>query len=448
MAADCLNALTNMHFVYGRLRCRRYSRRVAIPRSDRTHFLDGSIARKGFCFVKKNVLVHDVRGAGMPRRDFLRMSMLAALPGALALAGGIPRVLAAVYEPPARARGGTTLNVRDWGAAGNGMRDDTASFQYAIDALPAAGGTVHVPAGDYVIDPTRNVRLRSNMHLQLAPGATLRAKRNDQERAYVLMAYKVSNVEISGGRIIGDRDTHLGTAGEWGHAIMVRGSSKVTIRDIHVSKCWGDGISIGGAMVANAPTIPCTDVVVANVVSTGNRRQGLTIGCSTNVKVYDSEFSGSKGIAPECGIDIEPDSNDSRITTTVHIENCLIRNNAGNGVLIYKRVKGVTVRRCVIEHNGGHGILTIGPESGFIALNTIRHNHLVGMMLGANTQSYQVSGNTFRNNNARLHGVNTTAQNPLVSMTGLVGGNHGNGAHIAAVSTAADVRVTVNHYAK
>lgn len=382
----------------------------------------------------------------MPRRAFLRNTLLLTAPLALSTLG-ISKALAAVYVPATRARGSTRLSVRDWGAYGDGIHDDTTAIQYAIDALPASGGTVVVPAGNYVIDPTRNVRLRSNMHLQLADGARLLAKRNDQERAYVLMVYKVSNVEISGGQIVGDRDNHLGTAGEWGHGIMVRGSSKVTIRDIHVSRCWGDGISIGGAMVANAPTVPCSDVVIANVVCTGNRRQGATIGCATGVKIYDSEFSDTNGIAPACGIDIEPDANDSRITSTVHIENCLIRNNAGNGILIYKRVNGVTVRSCTIEHNGGHGILTIGPENGYIAQNRIQHNYLVGTMFGASTRGYQFSGNTSRNNNTRLHGVNKVL-NPLASMTGIVEGNKGNGAHVAKVSTATDIRVTTNSYAK
>lgn len=381
----------------------------------------------------------------MPRRDFMRKSMLLAVPAALSVVG-IPNAFAA-YTPAARTRGGTTLNVRNYGALGNGSNDDTTAFQKAIDALPSTGGTVTVPAGTYVIDPTRNVRLRSNMHLQLATGAKLLAKRNNQERAYVLMVYKVSNVEISGGQIVGDRDNHLGTTGEWGHGIMIRGSTKVTIRDIHISKCWGDGISIGGAMVTGAPTIPCNDVVIANVVCTGNRRQGLTIGCASNVKVYDSEFSDTNGIAPQCGIDIEPDANDSRTTSTVHIENCLIRNNKGNGVLVYKRVAGTTIKRCTIEYNGGHGILTIGPDSGYIAQNTIRHNYLVGTMFGSATKNYQFSGNVSRNNNTRLHGVKTTTT-ALVSMTGFVGGNYGNGAHVAKVSDATGIRVTTNSYAK
>ncbi len=387
------------------------------------------------------------------RRDFIRKSLLLAIPPVLGFSG-IGKVFAAAgsttastYNPPSRARGSVSVNVRNHGARGNGTYDDTAAFQSAIDSLPSSGGTVVVPAGDYAINPVVNVRLRSKMHLKLESGARLLAKRNSAERAYVLMVYKVSDVEISGGAIVGDRENHLGTTGEWGHGIMVRGSNRVTIRDMHLSKCWGDGISIGGAMVTNAPTIPCNDVAIANVVCTNNRRQGLTIGCSTNVKVYDSEFSYSNGIAPQCGIDIEPDSDDARTTDTVHIENCLIRYNKGNGILSYKRVKGVTVKSCTIEYNGGYGLLCVTPNGGYIAQNRFQHNYLYGVMFSASTKSYQASGNVFKNNHTRLHGVKT-ATTPYVSMTGLVGGNTGNGAHIAKTSDSTDIRVTTNQYAK
>ena len=388
----------------------------------------------------------------MPRREFLRHSMLLAVP---LLLGKIPVAFAAsgasttnAYIPPTRTRGAATLSVRDWGAYGDGTHDDTSAFQAAIDALPSDGGTIYVPAGNYVIDPVRNVRLRSYMHLQLADGAVLLAKRNSADRAYVLMVYKVHDVEISGGQIIGDRDTHLASTGEWGHAIMVRGSSRVTVRDIFLTKCWGDGISIGGAMVTGAPTIPSDDVVVANIVSTGNRRQGMSIGRSRNVQVWDSEFSYTSGIAPGCGIDIEPDEDGSGSTTsTVHIENCTMRYNQGNGIQIYKLVSGVTVKHCTIEYSGGYGILAIGANGGYIALNQLNHNWLQGVMIRVQSNNYQVSSNVFRNNNTSLHGVNTVL-NPLVSMTGLVAGNNGNGAHIAVTSDCTDVRVTTNQYAK
>lgn len=383
--------------------------------------------------------------AATPRRDFLRKSILLALP--LAMGGIALPAMAAVYVPPTRTRGSTVFNVRNRGAYGDGVHDDTTAFQEAINALPSDGGTIYVPAGTYVIDPVRNVRLRSKMHLQLAPDARLVAKRNDAERAYVLMVYKVSDVEISGGQIVGDRDNHLGTTGEWGHGIMVRGSTRVTIRDMRISKCWGDGVSIGGAMVLNAPTIPSDDVVIANIVSTGNRRQGMSIGRSRRVRVYDSEFSYTSGIAPGCGINIEPDASDLGTTSTVHIENCALHHNQSNGIQVYKRVEGVTIKRCVIDYNGGYGVLAIGATSGYIALNRLEHNYLQGVMLRVATRNYQVSGNTFRNNNTRLHGVNTT-NNTLVAITGLVGGNTGNGAHIQVTTDTYDIRVTTNYYAK
>lgn len=44
------------------------------------------------------------------------------------------------------------LNVRDYGAVGNGVTDDTAAIQDAIDAAAAAGGgTVFFPAGMYIV---------------------------------------------------------------------------------------------------------------------------------------------------------------------------------------------------------------------------------------------------------------------------------------------------------
>jgi hypothetical protein len=44
-----------------------------------------------------------------------------------------------------------TLNVRDFGAKGDGVADDTAAFQKALDeAAAAGGGTVLAPRGNYL----------------------------------------------------------------------------------------------------------------------------------------------------------------------------------------------------------------------------------------------------------------------------------------------------------
>ena len=47
----------------------------------------------------------------------------------------------------------TALNVKDYGAVGDGDTDDTAAFQSALNALNAAGGgTLHVPQGTYFMN--------------------------------------------------------------------------------------------------------------------------------------------------------------------------------------------------------------------------------------------------------------------------------------------------------
>ena len=329
--------------------------------------------------------------------DLLRRRLLIALPAALT--AGPLWAAAERTAPPRRKRGSAVVNVRDHGARGDGMNDDTAALQRAIDALPDEGGTVEVPAGTYIIDPTRRPSLRSRMHLKLAPDAQLKAKPNAEERAFVLMASKVDDVEISGGRILGDRDGHLGNTGEWGHGIALYGVTRATVRDIHISRCWGDGISIGGKKADPKDrwaTIPSEDVVLAGVVCTGNRRQGLTIGYSRNVRVYDCEFNDTAGTAPQCGIDMEPDAPGD--VHGVHIENCRISGNHGSGIQVFKRVHDVTIRRCTIERNRGHGVLAVTAVDGVIADNEIRGNGLTGILLRAQTRNYQVSKNRFRDN--------------------------------------------------
>lgn len=45
-------------------------------------------------------------------------------------------------------------NVRDFGAVGDGVTDDTTAFEAAIAAMPVAGGVLHVPEGTYVVQLT------------------------------------------------------------------------------------------------------------------------------------------------------------------------------------------------------------------------------------------------------------------------------------------------------
>ena len=88
---------------------------------------------------------------------FERRTFLVALPGLTALAK--------------LARSAVTLNVRDFGAAGDGTTKDTAAIQQAIDRCAVlGGGEVLVPAGNYL---TGAIALRSRTTLRLDKDAVL-----------------------------------------------------------------------------------------------------------------------------------------------------------------------------------------------------------------------------------------------------------------------------------
>ena len=69
------------------------------------------------------------------------------------------------------ARPALTYDIRDYGAKGDGKALDTAAVQATIDACTkAGGGTVLVPAGDFVVG---TVELKSNVILHLSPSGRL-----------------------------------------------------------------------------------------------------------------------------------------------------------------------------------------------------------------------------------------------------------------------------------
>jgi hypothetical protein len=66
----------------------------------------------------------------------------------------------------------SVINVKQYGAAGDGATDDTAAIQAAIDAVPAAGGTVTFPAGTYIVAPKKTVGIVIKSNLRLAGSGT------------------------------------------------------------------------------------------------------------------------------------------------------------------------------------------------------------------------------------------------------------------------------------
>ncbi|MFB3829393.1 MAG: glycoside hydrolase family 28 protein [Bryobacteraceae bacterium] len=89
-----------------------------------------------------------------------------------------------------------TFNVRDYGAAGNGVRKDTAAIARAVDACAkAGGGAVLLPPGRYL---TGSIELKSNVTLEIEAGATILGSTDPADYAVAPNAYMPERSELTG----------------------------------------------------------------------------------------------------------------------------------------------------------------------------------------------------------------------------------------------------------
>src|SRR5664279_141965 len=77
---------------------------------------------------------------------------------------------------------GLFFNVKDFGAVGDGKNLDSKAINAAIEsAVKAGGGTVYLPAGNYLCG---SIRLKSNIALFIDQGATIIAAPVNAENDY------------------------------------------------------------------------------------------------------------------------------------------------------------------------------------------------------------------------------------------------------------------------
>lgn len=299
----------------------------------------------------------------------------------------------------------------DHGAFGDGVHNDTAAFQSALVGLGAAGGTVEVPAGKYMIDTATGIVMLNATRLLLDNGAELDAIPNNYANHNgLVMINGVSNVEITGGQIVGERNQHIGTTGEWGHGIYVIGGKHVDIHDTQVSNFWGDGIYITRLIGApdNSPGYS-QSIRIYYVTSQNNRRQGLTVEAAQRVWVGYSKFLNTSGTAPQDGIDIEP--NDPNYPSDdIEIGTSEISGNAGTGIDISNNDTNIAIKQSTIENNAGFGIQAIQSSQGTILGNTISGNGFPGIQMHGGAQNYQIDGNNFSNNAFTWNGMSDSPQ--------------------------------------
>lgn len=173
------------------------------------------------------------------------------------------------------------------------------------------------------------IDVSSNSNLIFRDNSKLFLKPSSKERYEILRLHNVKNVKIINPVIIGDREGHIGKAGEWGMGIAIRSSEDISIEGGDVNKCWGDGIYIG--RLDNH--IESRNVLVKDTRIDHNRRNGIAIVSGKGIYISSVLVSNTQGTLPMTGIDIEP-SNNMDVIDEILLENVVTYNNATAGVVV------------------------------------------------------------------------------------------------------------------
>lgn len=224
-------------------------------------------------------------------------------------------------------------DVTDNGAVPDDGKDDWEAIQGALD--DSKNHVAYVPAGIYDIDLKEHngIVMRKDYKLYMHKDAVLRAMKTSKSECQVINVGSsahlndpdyYSNIEISGGTIIGEL-RESGKDGEGVMGIRVQYAKDIYIHDVTVKECRGDGIYVGGNGNGS------TNIRITNCTIQDNSRNCLGIVCVHNLYVDNCNISGAGnlfgGKAPRACILIEKNPKDD-VCTNIVIKNSYIDNEA------------------------------------------------------------------------------------------------------------------------
>ena len=212
------------------------------------------------------------------------------------------------------------MNVRQFGAKGDGVNDDSVSIQKAL----SFNNNIIIKDGIYMIDSVNhNLSPIDNSYIKLI-NSTLKAITNNSDNYAIMRLYQVENVIIEGGIFEGDRETHTAETGEWGHCIAIRESKNITLKNITLKNAWGDGLYV----------VDSSNINTYNIIADSNRRNGYSIISADGFSSNNDYICNTNGTAPQSGVDIEPNEA-TEILKNIVFNNLKSYNNSGSGFEIH-----------------------------------------------------------------------------------------------------------------
>ena len=322
----------------------------------------------------------DVRSA-VSRRGFIRRVAL--------LGGGVIGVaapgLAAEHGEsgaPPTARG-MALDVRQFGARGDGESDDTAAIQRAIDA--AAGGTVLLPPGTW---RSGTLRLRSGVRLEIPAGSVLLASPDDddfapRERLSFATSSDTETTDFGRALLAGCDLERVAITGEG--VIDMRRRARAGPKPIALKRCRF--VSVRGITILHSPNYcvslaGCDDVVLDGVTIRDAYADGIDPDCCRRVRIANCDIeSRDDALCLKASFAL----GHVRSTEDVLVTNCRMR-SASNCFKLGSESTGdfrrIVVSNCVFDGPvPADAAARVAAEGGGLALETVDGGTVDGVMI-------------------------------------------------------------------
>ena len=282
---------------------------------------------------------------------------------------------------------GAALNVLDYGAAGNGVQDDTSFIQTAINA--AAGKVVYFPKGTYLISANLTVNV-SNIKL-VGDGAdisTIKRANNSASEAGGLVVSQCQKVSIYGLGFDGNRANQSNTCSGVSFASAGGGVTDVILKDV-ASYNWGtsDNDPSTAPFAAGIQLYSATQVLIEGCFASNNGHYGVTTYECKNIQIIG----------------------------------CQSNQNLRHGFGAAGTFRFVTSNNLAID-NGQQGIWYRNIEDGVIANNVVRWtttdssvNSRTGIILKRSTVPGEEAGNNICRNITLSNNVVVNASDTVTS---------------------------------
>lgn len=240
----------------------------------------------------------------------------------------------------------------------------TAAFQAAVQS-PNDTIIIDLQADDWNVGPSLFFDL-TDKTLIFQPGVVLRALPGAFPGTgdCLMKLVRCHNINIIGYGvefIMNKPEYVLLNDSEYRHTLHIENGLDITVKGLTLRDSGGDGIYVGGADFWGEPRTYSENIVLEDLRSINQYRQGMSITSVQGMRVRHCLFTETNGTLPEDGVDIEPYATYQRIVD-LQFDKCSFTRNdhAGIHVALFSLDNtslpvSIVFNDCRISHNGRPG---------------------------------------------------------------------------------------------